>query len=383
LFVHQAAELYGSDKVLLYLIQGLLRQEVYFPIVALPKAGPLKEVLEALGVEVHVVPVAKLARASFSFRGFWVLIVEIARSILALNKVVAGRKISIVHSNTVAVLGGALWAALRRVPHVWHVHEIIVSPWIAQKSYPRILDWGSDHIVAISSATAQWLCAVKPSISKKMSVIFNGLPPTPQFEASETTQYRATLGIAPGQIVISLVGRINSWKGHPLLLNAATTLLARGSLGNARFLVVGDAAPGQEHLLAALKSEVRTRGLTEVFSFLPFKDHIWDLWFASDIAVVPSTLPEPFGMVAIEAMAAGIPVIAAGHGGLTDIVQHGVSGLLFAPGCQVALAQGIEELIFDEPLRLRLGTEGKARQQSLFSLPAQVEAITRVYESLS
>jgi glycosyltransferase involved in cell wall biosynthesis len=99
---------------------------------------------------------------------------------------------------------------------------------------------------------------------------------------------------------------------------------------------------------------------------------IWPVWRASDIAVVPSTEPEPFGMVAIEAMACGLPVVAAAHGGLLDIVDDGRSGLLFTPRDADALAAALQRLAGDAALRQRLGSAGAQRQAEHFSLAAQV-----------
>jgi glycosyltransferase involved in cell wall biosynthesis len=122
--------------------------------------------------------------------------------------------------------------------------------------------------------------------------------------------------------------------------------------------------------------------LADQCSFIPFVDDIWPVWFGMDIAVVPSTEPESFGMVAIEAMAAGVPVIAANHGGVLDILLHEQTGLLFPPRDALALADAIERLASDEPLRRRLGAAGATRQREFFSVERQVECTAKVYEGM-
>ncbi len=92
------------------------------------------------------------------------------------------------------------------------------------------------------------------------------------------------------------------------------------------------------------------------------------MWFGTDIGVVPSTEPEAFGMVAIEAMAAGVPVVAAGHGGLLDIVIHEKTGLIFSPGNTPALTEALERLASSRMLRHSYGAAGTIRQQDFFSL---------------
>src|SRR3989339_291350 len=110
--------------------------------------------------------------------------------------------------------------------------------------------------------------------------------------------------------------------------------------------------------------------------------NVWAVWDACDLAVVPSTEPESFGMVAIEAMAAGRPVIAAAHGGILDIVEPGITGLLVKPKDEGALADAMERLLGDTELCVKMGQAGQARQAQLFSLDSQVDATVRCMNEL-
>jgi glycosyltransferase involved in cell wall biosynthesis len=100
-------------------------------------------------------------------------------------------------------------------------------------------------------------------------------------------------------------------------------------------------------------------------------------WNSLNIAVVPS-LHEAFGLVALEAMACGIPVIAAAVGGLKEIVQDGESGLLVPPGDAAALAQALTALLANEPLRRRLG-QGALRRAELFSLERRSRLLLELF----
>jgi glycosyltransferase involved in cell wall biosynthesis len=106
-----------------------------------------------------------------------------------------------------------------------------------------------------------------------------------------------------------------------------------------------------------------------------FTSDIWPVWTAADIALVPSIEPEPFGRVAIEAMACGLPVVAANHGGLTEIVQDGVTGYLVTPGSAQALADAVERLSKNESLRMDMGQAGARRQVDVFSQAAHDQKI--------
>ena len=221
--------------------------------------------------------------------------------------------------------------------------------------------------------------AARPQLAARATVVFNGIAPVVRPPIAAIATFRAAVGAHEGDIVVTLAGRLNQWKGQSLLIDAAAVLRGRGQIENVRFAIVGDTVPGQEAIKERLVAQVKAAGLQSRFSFVPFVDDILPVWFGSQIAVVPSTEPEPFGMVAIEAMAASVPVVAAAHGGLLDIIEHQTSGLLFEPRSAAALATAIETLVKDAGLRKTLGEAGARRQMALFSLDSQVERTESVY----
>lgn len=383
LFVHQAAEMYGSDKVLLYIVTGLAARGSIWPVVILPEHGPLFDHLQAAGIEVHVSEIAKVKRSVFSLTGLPRLAARMWCAVGLYDAIVAGRSVVVVHSNTLAVLAGAAWARRRRVPHLWHVHEIILSPRIVSRAFPWLVRWLADRVVSNSTLTERWLVGHQPALAARSHVIFNGLPLQDPASDAAAAAFRARAGAGQRSRLVVLAGRLNHWKGQGLLIDAAGQLHAQGRLANVRFAIVGDAAPGQAHLRDALLAQVAAAGLEAYFFFESFVDDIRPVWQAADLAVVPSTEPEPFGMVAIEAMAAGVPVVVAAHGGLLDIVEDGRSGVLFEPRNALALAEAIGSLLDDAPLRRRLGQAGLQRQRSLFSAESQVVALERLYLEMS
>ena len=132
LFVHQGSELYGSDKVLLNIVKGLDGKR-FKSIIVLPEDGPLVEELKKAGIEIHFAPVVKITRKTYGPIGLLTLPFSILDAVRKIDRVLKGRRIDMVHSNTIAVLAGAAWARLRSVKHIWHVHEIIHAPMPARK----------------------------------------------------------------------------------------------------------------------------------------------------------------------------------------------------------------------------------------------------------
>jgi glycosyltransferase involved in cell wall biosynthesis len=379
LFVHQSADLYGSDRVLLALTAKLNR-EIYHPIVLLPVDGPLLNELIAAEVECHVLPILRLSRGTLSLRGLLRLPADLYHSMSELNRLLAGRIIDVVHSNTLAVLSGAIWARWHRVTHVWHVHEIVLSPKFVRKVYSLLLSWLADCIICVSHATKQNLLQDKPTLIDKIHVVWNGLNREASIDADAVRQCRHFLGINDGEILVALVGRINRWKGQRKLVEAAGILWQQG-VRNVRFVIVGGAPDGQEHFMTALQQAISESPAKQRFEVQPFTQNVWPVWDACDIAVIPSTEPEPFGMVAIEAMASSKAVIATNHGGVVEIVVDEETGLLVAPGDAQALAAAIKKLAEDDELRNGMGEKGVARFREYFTLDSYVRNIENVYES--
>ncbi|MEN3372389.1 glycosyltransferase family 4 protein [Dechloromonas sp. ZS-1] len=382
LFVHQSAEMYGSDKVLLSLVLGM-RERGFRPIVVLPEEGALFDALKVNnGIETHIIPVVKLNREMLTAGGILKLPFSLFCSVRAINKVVGKRNIDLVYSNTLAVLGGAVWAKLNRKPHLWHVHELLMSPWLVQKGFPCLLRLLADKVVCNSTMTGRWLLNNQPALAERMLVIWNGQGVRPPVNKSGAEILRKSLDVGADELLITLVGRINHWKGQRLLIDAAEILWARG-IRNVHYLLVGGAVPGHESLVEMLKLQIFNSHAKEYIHLMPFTEDVWNVWDASDIAVVPSTEPEPFGLVAIEAMSSIKPVVVAGHGGLLDIVEDKISGLVFKPGDVVNLADAIEILINSPKLRSCLGGNGFERQRKLFSLDEQLDRTENLIKAMT
>ena len=380
LYVHQSADLYGSDRVLLALVSKL-DKERFLPIVLLPVDGPLRNELEAAGIEYHVIAITRLARATLSVRGLLRLPNDLFHSLRAINRVLAGRKVSLVHTNTLAVLSAPLWARWYRIPHVWHVHEIIVHPVFVRKAYSYLLNCFADCIICVSHATKASLVQDQPALANKIEVAWNGLERNSVVDETAVRLYREQLSVVSGEVLVALVGRINRWKGQAILVEAAN-LLWQQDVRNVRYLVVGSAPEGQAHFLNELQYSIAQSPAKENFILQGFTSNLWTVWDSCDIAVIPSTEPEPFGMVALEAMASAKPVIAADHGGLTEIVMQGVTGLLVPPANALALADAIKVLASDAALRNKMGNAGELRYQREFTLNRYIVNIIHVYESV-
>lgn len=379
LFVHQAAELYGSDRVLLALVEWLACHGQVHPIVVLPCEGPLIAEFHRIGVEVHVRTLAKVQRSAFTPLGLVRFVRQVVSSVAELDSVVAGRPIAAVHSNTIAVVSGAVWSRMRGVRHVWHVHEIILRPRPVAKALAWLASALSDKVACISEMVRQNLVDQYPRIAGQAVVVPNGMVMPDRGIEPARSQWRSAQGLE-ANVVVGLVGRINAWKGQGVLVKAAQRIVAAHPATPLRFVIIGSPPPGQEEFREQLLKQICDAGLQSHLRVLDFTPDVWPVWCGMDIAVVPSTDPEPFGMVALEAMCARRPVVAAGHGGLADIVVDGQTGALVRPGDDAHLAEAIQHLAADASLRQRQGEAGYERVLSHYSLDAQGRAFRELYE---
>ncbi|MEM7517036.1 MAG: glycosyltransferase [Planctomycetota bacterium] len=376
LLLHASADLYGSDRTLLQLCQGLADE--FHCVVALPRRGPLVEALEAAGVTVETGELGVGGRRDASFFGLLKHALKIPRAVRFVRRLAKKYKPELCHTNTLVVVGGALGAKTLGIPHVLHVHEIVAdSPRVA-RMLARIAGFTASRIVCNSSATAEALCSAKSSLRSKLQVVHNGSEPLSCSEP-QAAALREEAGLPAYAPVVALVGRINSWKGHALLVEAA--MLLQGRFPHARFLFVGDAPAGQEKFEVELRKLIEQAGLQKMFHHLPFRSDIAPAFAAADIVCVPSTRPEPFGLVALEAMSLSRSVIAADHGGLAEIVRDGVSGALVEPNNPRVLAEALAARLANPALTRAEGRMGRAIAEEHFALSVYVNRFRELYRS--
>ncbi len=378
LVIHQSAELYGSDKTLLYLISALQGSAISFTIV-LPFDGPLKAELEKCGARVIIAPVIKISRKMFTPGNVFSLPAQVWRVFSVVKKQLGKTKVDLVYSNTLAVMFGALYAKRFRLPHLWHVHEIIEHPKVIARSYPKLVKRFSTVAVFNSFATQNFMLSQLPSLARISQVVHNGIDrPQPKGNRDEV---RSKLFKADKDtVVIALVGRISRWKGQKLLAEAFSKMK---SSVNRKLVFVGSAPPGQDIFEQELRETVSHFGLTDKTEMIAFTDDVWSIWDAIDIAVVPSTEPEPFGLVAIEAMLAKKPVVGANHGGLVEIIREGETGNFFTPGNAVELAERLDALADSEALRKSFGDNGFEVATKHFSQKSYADAFVEIFSKFA
>lgn len=365
LFFHQSAELYGSDKSILNLLRFLRNH--YNIILLLPEDGPLINECEKIKIEYHILDLFKISRASINLKFPFIFNKKINKSIVNINRIVNKRKIDLVYTNTLAIIIGAYWSHKKNIQHIWHIREIIENPFFIKNIYRYLLKSYANKIICNSNATQEWIANNK-DLRSKSSVVWNGVNPIKTKSCKDKNK-----------ITISLIGRINKWKGQTLLIHAIKRLIKNNIL-NIKVLIVGSVHSSQAHLLDKLKTEISNLDLGEFVEIIKFTSSIDSIYNRTDIIVVPSIRPEPFGLVAIEGMSANIPIIGSNDGGLKEIIRHKETGFLFKSGSEKDLVKYLTILIKNKELRNKLGQNGKNRYNKFFNVNTYVNNIKNIIE---
>ena len=210
----------------------------------------------------------------------------------------------------------------------------------------------ADRVIACSRYMRGHIASVFELPAARVTVIPNGIDPEDLHVPEDLAALRARYA-APHQKLVLLAGRLVYEKGFQDALDALPRVIRR--VGNVRFLVAGTGTHEAELRVQALRLGLNWHG---TFAGWLGDDALHGLYRIADLCVIPSRY-EPFGLVALEAMASGCPCIAADTGGLREVVPHDV-GLRFRSGDRAALADTMERLLTDKALHARLAAEGRA-----------------------
>jgi glycosyltransferase involved in cell wall biosynthesis len=364
LFVHQGYELYGSDRTLLQSVEAAAKRWPDARItVLLPSDGILRSALESLVHDVRIFELAILRKSNLKK-------IKLRDVAGLLRKIWAARQLmgsyDVTYINTAVVMDYILAACVAGRPRIVHVHEIPVGP--ARVFFSAILTLSRSFVVFNSHATKRsfWLPPWQRS-----AVVWNGVADPGELVREP----------AHDKLNLLLIGRFNSWKGQGIVMRAVAQLPVE-IRDRLRVRLVGSVFGDQNHFTDELVRMIAEQGLSEVVELLPFTPEPYRHYSWADVVLVPSTRPEPFGLVAIEAMAAGRSVIAANHGGLSEIVVDHLTGTFVVPGSAESLSAAITAYVSNPARAVAEGSAGRERFAMQFEETHYKLKITNIMANL-
>jgi glycosyltransferase involved in cell wall biosynthesis len=358
--------LHGGGRALIELLRGLDRSRVHAVACILRAATPLGRQLQAEGL-----PLEFLGDAPFN-----------PLTLLRLVRRIRAHRIEVMHlTDFGACTFGRLAGLATGVPAIVQIisHHSVHT----HRGYPRYVEWAyrslarfTARALAISESVRCFARDKMGFTPQQLEVLYYPLPQH-SFTAGDpaaASALRERYGIAPGAPVVGAVTRLFPVKGMKYLI-AAFAAIHRDEPDS--WLVLVGTGPEE----AALRAQCAELGFADRVIFAGFQRNVEDYVRMFDVAVVPS-LEEGFGLVAVESMALGTPVVASRIDGLLEVIEHGVSGWLVEPADPKAIHGAVVQLLRDAPLRQRLGEGGRHAAQR-FSLDRYVGRLTELYEELA
>ena len=336
LVAHPSADLYGSDRVLLESVTGLVRHG-WRVVVTVPAHGPLVTELTARGAEVELCPAPVLRKSALRPRAFARFVLEVVRSIPPGCRLIARCRADLVFVNTITIPTWLVLGRLMRRRVACHVHEAegSAAPLLRRLiSLPLVL---AQQIIVNSAFSLDVLATAVPRLRRRATVVYNGVPGPPAPDhARENPE---------PPVRLLFVGRLSPRKGPQVAL-AAADLLHRGGL-SVRLDLLGAVFPGYEWFEAELRASVAAAGLDDAVRFLGFDASVWPHLRDADIVVVPSVVDEPFGNTAVEAVLAARPVVVSSTSGLREASAGYASARLVEPDRPDLLAEAVLTILDD------------------------------------
>lgn len=265
-----------------------------------------------------------------------------------------------------------------RPPLVLQKHVGVWSP----KNLPvhTYLYRNVDAVVAISGCIRDNVIANHPVAPERVSVIHPGTDMDRfQTDSASRDRIRREFGLAADDLLIGTIGRLSFAKGHREFLSMAGRIAEE--FPRARFVLVGEATWGEDEQADIIHRQADDLALGDRLFFTGYRDDVPDVLSAMDLFVFP-TYNEAFGMVIVEAMAAGVAVVTAGTDGVLDIVTNSETGRLIDPRDVDELTQVTAELLQDAALRARLAQRGRDHVRATFTEDQMYRKLESLYESL-
>lgn len=335
LLAHPGAELYGSDRVLVETVLGL-RHAGHRVVVTVPEPGPLTVLLGDHGITCVPCPAPVLRKSALRPAGAVALIAATVRGGVAGWRLLHRERVTTVLVNTLTV---PLWLALARVPprrrSLCHVHE-------AERSAPAPVRWAlsaplvlADTVVTNSRFSTEVVAASHAAVAARATVVPNAVP-------GPAVAPPARVDLAGG-VRLLFVGRLSPRKGPQVAVDALAALTARGV--DARLDLLGSVFAGYEWFADELRATVARHGLADRVRFLGFDSDVWPHLARADVAVVPSTVDEPFGNTAVEAVLAARPAVVSATSGLLEAADGYAAVEFVPPSDATALADAVQRIV--------------------------------------
>jgi len=353
-----------------------LRGQNIETIFALPnEAGMFAAEAEKRGFLVYKLMLKRPSMRRVARNVIWFLSFPV--SVFAFVQIIRRERIDILHVNGLMNLQAPVAAILMNRPIVWHLANTVYPKWLVKLLMPLLSRIA--YPITISALVDNYYCGASQYRRRIIHDPVDVYGYKPNSTIAEKHLIKQSLGISEDTLIVGTVGNIIPIKGYEYLVKSIHLVAERHS--NVHFLAVGAIFDSQLDFKTKLDRIIKESNSGYLISFLGQRFDIMSLLSIFDLFVLPS-LAEGTPIAILEAMAMEVPVIATNVGGIPDLVEHDVTGVLIPPRKINELSQAIIELLSDPERRKEMGCAGRMRVQESFSLEQCVVAHLEVYSAV-
>lgn len=384
LFISHSSAIGGAEKSLLDIIKFIDKKH-FTPILYLPREGPLKVEFEQLGIKTYCgrLPKCTYSRDKATSNLFQsikrvadILIFGVIAS-MRLCRIAKDENVDIIYTNTISTLAGATAAKLSNRPHVWHIREFLGKDTgsltfpFSNKTLLRFVPRFSDAIITNSRAVGDQF--KQEGMQSAPFIVHNGIS-TEEFKIAEF--HNPLKNSLEGSFLIAIVGTLSVRKAQDDAIRAIN--LVKDVIPAIELHIIGQ---GDKKYETYLKRLVNDLGLNDNVVFEGQQNDIRTTLSKFNVLLITS-IHEPFGRVAIEGMAAGLPIIASNTGGLNEIISDGFDGFLVPIKQPEIIADKILYLYYNYQVMIEMGRNGRATALTSFNVDQYIKRIEMLIDDL-
>lgn len=367
LLIDVVSELGGAQHSMFELCRKLKESGVTVEV-ALP-SGPLSDKFSSAGFTVYPVSPMRASRKGFAL---FMTAVKLLHSPHTVSQIVRGCKPDLVHANSLAAFMTTAHVH-SSIPVIWHVRDIQSNPRLIRSSVRR----ANALVTASETIDEQLTDMVSPRHRSKLRLVRNGIDPS-IFEGADKEELRIALNLPVDKALIGMAAHMIPWKKHDVFIESAA--LISKELPDAHFALIGrDLFNENRRYIKQLKKLVADKGIEDRFHWVTDCSGPESFMAALDLLVHPAR-HEPFGRIICEAMAAGVPVVAADTGGPATIISDKTDGRLAVNGTAKNFAEIAVELLQNPADCQALVTHAREHVLKTYSVDRVCKDMINVYK---
>jgi len=298
-------------------------------------------------------------------------IIELRSFALTLSREVARRRPGLLHANGAQAVLGCLRAARKtNTPLIWHVRDVAMPKMLGRMAARR-----AAAVIAISQTVREALGSLCPA-GCPPEVVYDGIDTDELRPAIGREAFRGSMDVSDNRPVILFAAQLVDWKRPELALGIFAGVRQHV---DAQLWIAGDPPPGDHATADRLQALSQSLGVADAIRLLGYRTDMPDVMNAADLLLATARC-EPLGRSVMEAMAMGRPVAATNEGGHRELIENGVSGLLFDAGRVEDGVAAVLRLLGDASESARIGEAARTRIEQDFPVATMVERVQKIYD---